>query len=245
MPGHGRALGVNGARLWLMEEGDGPALLLLNGGPGCDDYLQPVADLLSGAARVLRVEVRGCGRASRPGPYDLATTLADLEAVRAKLGVERWVVGGHSWGADLALAYALHHPGRALGLLHLCGTGVQNDRDWSAAYHRGNDAGLDQTPEPPPPYNPQVNEEALASWRRFIKTPDLLRRLAGLPVPALVLGGETDIRPDWPLRQLAALLPHARFVSLAGAAHVPWLTHADALRAHLLDFLNALLERAH
>lgn len=36
--------------------------------------------------------------------------LADLEAIREDYGIERWIVAGHSSGADLALAYALHYP---------------------------------------------------------------------------------------------------------------------------------------
>jgi proline iminopeptidase len=40
-------------------------------------------------------------------PYTIETCLTDLESVRAHYGIDRWIIGGHSWGADLALIYAL------------------------------------------------------------------------------------------------------------------------------------------
>jgi proline iminopeptidase len=49
-----------------------------------------------------------------------------MDAVRAAANASRWVAGGHSWGAVLALLYALRHPDRATGVLYLAGTGL----DW-------------------------------------------------------------------------------------------------------------------
>jgi proline iminopeptidase len=54
----------------------------------------------------------------------MAEAVADLEALRAHWGLPTWVVGGHSFGATLALAYALTHPDRTRGLIYLSGTGV-------------------------------------------------------------------------------------------------------------------------
>ena len=57
----------------------------------------------------------------------------DLETIRDALGVERWIVGGHSWGASLALQYALSHLERTLALVYISGTGI--GLDWNRAYH--------------------------------------------------------------------------------------------------------------
>lgn len=46
-----------------------------------------------------------------------AHLLADIEAIREQLEIERWVVFGGSWGSTLALAYAQAHPQRVLGLV--------------------------------------------------------------------------------------------------------------------------------
>jgi proline iminopeptidase len=233
---------VAGAELWLCEQGAGPPLLLCNGGPGCCDYLAPVAALIDDVAHVYRFEQRGCGRSSPGGPFDLPTCLADIEALRRFLGHDRWIVGGHSWGANLALAYALSHPERTKGLIILAGTGVQNDREWHDAYAAGRDAGLETPPDFAYPSNMDVNRDVMRSWRIFIKQPSLLRRLAELTTPALIVHGAADIRPGWPSEQLAALLPNARFVLLQGAPHEIWTTHAAALRAELRTFVLSLAD---
>lgn len=56
----------------------------------------------------------------------------DLEAIRAHFGYERWIVGGHSWGASIALEYALQHPAHTRALLYLSGTGL--GRQWRPHY---------------------------------------------------------------------------------------------------------------
>src|SRR5512145_486264 len=107
---HERFLDSSGAKLWSVASGAGVPLLLFNGGPGCDDYLKPVADLLEDWCRVIRFEPRGCGRSTWDGRYDLDTLLRDAEAIRQAYGVGRWIVAGHSAGANAALAYAIQFP---------------------------------------------------------------------------------------------------------------------------------------
>jgi len=70
--------------------------------------------------RIVLFDQRGCGQ-STPHAADPATDMAanttahlvaDLEALRAHLGIPRWLVYGGSWGAALGLAYAERHPER-------------------------------------------------------------------------------------------------------------------------------------
>ncbi|MCY4059503.1 MAG: hypothetical protein OXG44_16050 [Gammaproteobacteria bacterium] len=75
-----------------------------------------------------------------------------------------------------------------------------------------------------------MNPEGNRSWREYIKRPALFREIADLPIPATLINGSEDIRPNWPTRQLAALMPNGRYVEIAGAAHTVWLTHAAELR---------------
>jgi proline iminopeptidase len=132
---HGEIIPIGDTHLWISASGVGDPLILTNGGAGCCDYLAPVAAMIDDRARVLRWEARGCGRSAPDDParYDLLTTVRDLDAIRAHLGFERWIVGGHSWGAFFALAYALEFPERTDAIIYLSGTGVQNDRDWHVA----------------------------------------------------------------------------------------------------------------
>jgi len=231
---------IDGARIWLAETGEGDPLILCNGGPGCCDYLEPVASMIDDRALVYRWEQRGCGRSSDDGRFDLATTLSDLEGLRAGLGHERWIVGGHSWGGTLALIYAITYPHRTRAAIAIASAGLQNDRSWSDAYHVGRDAGLDQVPPMAYPYNREVNQVMNADVKAYIRRPRLWRELADLQVPVLIVDGADDIRPSWPKEQIAHLLPHGTYLSIDGAGHCPWLTHPDDLRNTLTTFLSDL-----
>lgn len=67
------------AKTWTISQGTGIPVLLCNGGPGCCDYLGPVADLIDDLATVIRFEQRGCGRSEEIGPYGIETTLMSLK----------------------------------------------------------------------------------------------------------------------------------------------------------------------
>jgi proline iminopeptidase len=114
------------ATLWTATQGDGIPLVLCHGGPGLSDNLEPVARMIEDLALVHRYDQRGSGRSRSSGPFEVSSFIDDLEALRAHWRHDRWVVGGHSWGANLALFYALAHPDRTLGVIYMAGTGI----DW-------------------------------------------------------------------------------------------------------------------
>jgi proline iminopeptidase len=233
-------INVNDTELWAADSEVGYPVLLTPGGPGCCDYLGPVSALIEDAARVIRWEPRGCGQSDQAGPYDLMTTLADMDAIRASYGFERWVVGGHSHGAFLALAYALEYPERVNGIIYLAGIGVQNDRHWHVAYSDARDTVGEPEPEFAYPHNMAVNREGVDSARAYCRDPFLLKRLVDLDVPMLAVAGGRDIRPSWPVEQIANLMPKAGYVLLPEAGHYLWLTHADALGAVIRGFLQSV-----
>ncbi len=131
----GRVVTDDGVELWVevTGSGDGVPLVLCHGGPGLWDDLGGLAALVDGERRVVRWDQRGCGRSDgAEGPFTVDRFVADLEAVRRGLGIDRWVVGGHSWGASLVLQSVLTHPASAMGLLYVSGTGA--GRAWHAGY---------------------------------------------------------------------------------------------------------------
>jgi pimeloyl-ACP methyl ester carboxylesterase len=130
----------DGACLWATTSGVGPPLVLCHGGPGMRDYLGPVGALVDDLATVHRFDQRGAGRSTIQGPYAVGRFVADLEMLRGHFGHRRWLVGGHSWGATLALRYALAHPSRVAALLYLSGTGVGSA--WRRALHEESDRRL-------------------------------------------------------------------------------------------------------
>ncbi|HEX3920625.1 MAG TPA: prolyl aminopeptidase [Caulobacteraceae bacterium] len=103
----------------------GKPALVLHGGPGSG--CTPGARRLFDPARfrVVLFDQRNCGR-STPHAADIETDLAtnttphllaDIEALRERLGIERWLVYGSSWGSALGLDYAQAHPERVTALV--------------------------------------------------------------------------------------------------------------------------------
>jgi proline iminopeptidase len=109
-----------------------PAVVLLHGGPGLWDNLAPVARMLEPLTTVHRFDQRGCGGSGESPEHTIARYVADIEALRRHWGHDGWVVVGHSFGATLALAYAVANPRRTLAVGYLSGVGVG---DWRSAYH--------------------------------------------------------------------------------------------------------------
>jgi proline iminopeptidase len=125
-------VGVPGSSLWTVRQGSGPALVCCHGGPGLRDYLEPMAEMVDDLMTVYRYDQRSCGRSTGSPPYDVATAVADLEALREHWGLPQWIVMGHSWGATLALAYCLANPTRVQAMIYLSGIGV--DASWRAEF---------------------------------------------------------------------------------------------------------------
>lgn len=108
----------DGARLAVHIWGtSGDVVLLLHGGPGCPDYLEPVARCLSNRFRAVTYDQRGVGASPAVGGFELADYVADVEAIRCHVGVEAMHVFGHSWGGLLAQLYANEHPERVTSLV--------------------------------------------------------------------------------------------------------------------------------
>lgn len=126
----------DGCQLWTEQTGHGPPLVLCHGGPGQWDYFDDVAGLFDNTARTIRWDQRGCGRSQRRGPYTIARFLADLDAVRDQLAGPQMTLLGHSWGAHLALRYAIEHPNRVSHLIYVSGTGIDPDRGWHPHYQQ-------------------------------------------------------------------------------------------------------------
>lgn len=228
-----RMLDNAGTRIWTTFTGKGIPIILCNGGPGCDDYLGPVAEMIDDICQVVQFEPRGCGRSDRDKHYDIQTTVDDIEFIRHAYGFERIIIAGHSAGVDSALAYAMKYPSSVVGIIGISGGRVVNDREWSRIYHenlekKGEDLGgklFDADPD--------VNKIGNASWREFIQKPTLLRQLSQIKIPAVFINAEADIRPNWPTMQIASLLPCGHYVEIVGAGHNSWLSHPDELRREL------------
>jgi proline iminopeptidase len=110
---------IDGAVLSAWTQGKGVPVVLLHGGPGGYDELEPVASMISDLAQVHRFDQRACGHSTGGPPFTVSRWLRDIEALRAHWGHERWVVAGHSFGAAIALAYAVANPEHTLALMYI------------------------------------------------------------------------------------------------------------------------------
>ncbi|HTN04041.1 MAG TPA: alpha/beta fold hydrolase [Planctomycetaceae bacterium] len=110
---------VRGVELFERRAGTGPPVVVLHGGPGADHgYLLPGFDTLATGRTLIYYDQRGGGRSpvERDVPTGWQEQGADLEALRDVWQLETLVIAGYSWGALLAMLYAVHHPERVARL---------------------------------------------------------------------------------------------------------------------------------
>jgi proline-specific peptidase len=106
-----RRVEVTGGSVWTARLGprQGTPVLLLHGGPGAaSDYMHPLAERLADHRPVAVYDQLGCGRSDHPDDTSLWTvdrSVAEVDQVRAALGLERCHLLGQSWGGWLAIEY--------------------------------------------------------------------------------------------------------------------------------------------
>ena len=121
---------IRDASLFVEVIGQGYPLLLMHGGPGADHWTMLPFRRLADRFTLVFYDHRCNGR-STGAPVESMTwenLTADADALREKLGFERWAVLGHSFGGHVALEYALRYPDR---LSHLVLLDTGGDARWS------------------------------------------------------------------------------------------------------------------
>ncbi|HFD32252.1 MAG TPA: prolyl aminopeptidase [Gammaproteobacteria bacterium] len=108
--------------LYVEESGnpDGIPVIFIHGGPGagCESYHRRFFD--PNLYRIILFDQRGSGRSTPHAELEGNTTqdlVADMEVIREKFNINRWVLFGGSWGSTLSLVYAETHPDRVMGLI--------------------------------------------------------------------------------------------------------------------------------
>jgi proline iminopeptidase len=115
-------LAVPGGSIWYRTSGGGTGtpVVLLHGGPGFSGYyLKPFEDLGNDRI-VIRYDQLGGGKSDTTSDttvMNIAHFVAELDSLRAHLGVREWHVLGHSWGTILAVEYYRAHPERVTSLV--------------------------------------------------------------------------------------------------------------------------------
>lgn len=124
-------------------------ILLLHGLASSSHIWDLVAPRLAPAFHVVAYDQRGHGASSKPGSgYGSERVCADALAVIRAAGLERPVVVGHSWGANVALELAVRHPSAVRGALLVDGgfLNLRDRMDWATARERLAPPDLKGTP---------------------------------------------------------------------------------------------------
>jgi pimeloyl-ACP methyl ester carboxylesterase len=118
-----RVIGVNGIRLHIAEQGEGPLVVLLHGFPeSWHSWRHQFGPLAEAGFRVVAPDQRGYGRSDHPADVDAYSILhlvGDVVGLIHALGEERAYVVGHDWGALVAWHTALLRPDVVLGVAGL------------------------------------------------------------------------------------------------------------------------------
>ena len=139
-------ISANGIELALLEQGEGPLVILCHGWPELSySWRQQIPAIAAAGFRVVAPDMRGFGRTSAPAEieaYSIFDTVGDMVALVAALGAKRAAIIGHDWGAPVAWHAAMFRPdifsavaglsvpppsrGRALPLASLRASGITN-----------------------------------------------------------------------------------------------------------------------
>jgi pimeloyl-ACP methyl ester carboxylesterase len=255
----------DGARLYFEVHGTGePVLMIMGLGSNAYGWKRSLP-WISAAHRAIVFDNRGVGRSDVPeGAYTIEQMAADAAAVLDASGHRTAHVMGMSLGGMIAQRFALDYASRVRSLVLLCTTpGGPNAVTASEEVMRGlMEGGADpstvyrrnawflygaDTRE----HHPERIEEDLVERGRIPTTPtgyfgqvqaaarhDVWDGLPSIALPTLVLHGDTDLLvPTENGRRIAARIPGAELVLLAGAGHMLQADGGAAIREAVLPFL--------
>jgi proline iminopeptidase len=127
----------DGHEIYVDESGsvDGIPVLFVHAGPGSGCEFDSRCFFNPEKYRIVLFDQRGAGRSTPHCELENNETgklLGDMELIRERLGIEKWVLFGGGWGSTLSLVYAETYPERMLGLvLRGIFLGRQQDIEWS------------------------------------------------------------------------------------------------------------------
>ncbi|WP_141819837.1 prolyl aminopeptidase [Ornithinimicrobium humiphilum] len=175
----------DGHEIYVEQSGnpEGKPVVFLHGGPGSGTSPNQRRVFDPERYRIVLLDQRMAGRSRPsaattldPGVWATNTTwhlVADIEAVREHLGIDRWQVFGGSWGSCLALAYAETHPERVTELV-LRGIFTLRRRELAWTYERGHLEHVypDLWAEFVAPVDPARRDEMQIAYHELLFDPD-------------------------------------------------------------------------
>lgn len=261
---------VDGGRLWFEQEGDGFPVMLLHPGLWDSRIWDEQFAAFSQRFRVVRYDLRGYGRSSRPIPGHAYSHVDDLLAVMAAAGLERAALVGNSLGGRVAIDAALTDPGRVSALVLAAPTvGGFEETDEEAAEYADVERAIEEATRAgdaeramglelsvwatalgtEDPVGTRIRAIALDNVHVLTmdesgaaRIDDAFARLGEIGAPALVLTADHDPPVFRRLgRAVADRIPDARWAEIADCDHVIPLRRPVEFDDVVLSFLNGVL----
>ena len=214
-----------------VEYGDraAPPLVLPHGMPSDGSTWDEVAAELAARYWVITPDQRGHGASARTPTYSLEAMREDLREFADALGLDRFVLGGHSMGGTVATLFAERCPSRLDGLILV----DSPPPDGSGAFDPG------PRPDGDLPYDWAMMHAILAQLNQ--PDPAWWAELPAITAPTLVIGGgSTSPVPQQLLAKLAGLVPDATLVTIEGAGHAVHRNRPAEFLATVLPFLERI-----
>lgn len=253
---------VNGLTLHYRTGGSPgrPAIVFANSLGSDLRIWDDVAAALAADYHIIGYDKRGHGLSDcPPGPYTIDDHAADLAALLDHLDIAQAAIAGVSVGGMIAQAFAARYPDRVTRLV-LCDTGARigTRAYWDERIATLEASGFDTLRETILSrwFAPGFAAARPADYRGYghmltrtplpgyiatcaaIRDADLRASSATITVPTLVLCGAEDIATPPDLgRELAAIIPGARFELIPDAGHLPSIEQPAVLAATIGDFL--------
>lgn len=243
----------DGVHIYYETYGSGPAILLTHGFSATTAAWKPQVEALSKHYQLIAWDMRGHGQSDSPADpaaYSEALTVGDMTALLDTHGIEQAVIGGHSLGGYLSLAFHCLHPQRVRGLM-LLGTGPGFRKDppreaWNQRAHSFADTfeekGLDALGR-----SPEVragthrSAQGLAHAARGILTQHdarIMNSLDSIAVPTLLMIGDRDKPFLAATDYMANKIPNTKKVILADAGHAANIEQTEAFNKEFGAFLD-------
>jgi len=195
-------LAVETPHVLHVEECGNPAgipVVFVHGGPGagCEPYHRRFFD--PERYRIILFDQRGCGRSTPHASLECNTTqalVADMEAIREHLKIDRWLLFGGSWGSTLSLVYAETHPERVLGMV-VRGIFLCRAQEISWFYQQGASRLFpDYWQEYLAPIPEAERDDLLHAYHRRLTGEDEMARMAAAKAWSLWEGRTATLKPS-------------------------------------------------
>lgn len=193
--------------IYVEESGsiDGIPVIFVHGGPGAGTESSNRCFFDPQKYRIILFDQRGCGQSTPHCLLENNTTqdlIADMEFIRNKLDINKWVIFGGSWGSTLSLVYAQTHPEYVLALI-LRGIFLCRKEEINWFYQQGaNHIFPDYWEQFIAPLSQSQRQDILSSYHQLVNDKSEIKQLSAAKSWALWEASCSTIQPSKSLRSI-------------------------------------------